>query len=416
MVRAKKGQDVNVSDLNTIDLGKEMGLTLLSDSNSSNVNNVIPTGIPQYDKILGGGIPLGRFTDIYGKEQSGKSSFASYLSRVTTQLGIITIWIDVEGTADNKRLEQLGVDTTKLFSIQPGVDRLKNVPVLTVEKVGEELEHWITTFNDKYPGIPILFIWDSIANTMSKHELEGSFDDKKIGVKSASNTKMINKVTPLLNNTNTGLIIINQARDDFDAGFYGDDVKPTGGKALEHASSLRMLVAKGKQIKQPKPGSKYEEYVGHVMRIKTKKSKMSRPNQSAEAYLLSEYDLEDGTQLNGFDLEFNAFYEAKEIGLFEGTQYKSFITKKGEEVKLREKEWLVRLKEDRELYLDLITRIYAHHFPSGFAPLQNKNVDVTRLEEYQALEKHYAELEEENNKQEDQEEETKGESQEKDSE
>jgi hypothetical protein len=33
-----------------------MGLTLLSDSNSADISNIVPTMIPQYDRILGGGI------------------------------------------------------------------------------------------------------------------------------------------------------------------------------------------------------------------------------------------------------------------------------------------------------------------------------------------------------------------------
>ena len=40
-------------DLNTIDLGKELGLTLLSDTNRADIKNVIPTMVPQYDYILG---------------------------------------------------------------------------------------------------------------------------------------------------------------------------------------------------------------------------------------------------------------------------------------------------------------------------------------------------------------------------
>lgn len=103
------------------------------------------------------------------------------MSKVATQLGIITIWIDVEGTADNKRMKQLGVDVTKLFSIQAGTGRLKNKAELTVEIVGEELEYWIETFNNKAPGVPLLFIWDSLAQTPSKIEMEEDFGSQRMG-------------------------------------------------------------------------------------------------------------------------------------------------------------------------------------------------------------------------------------------
>lgn len=71
MARAKKGKEVDTTNLNTIDLGKELGLTLLSDSNRADIKNIIPTMIPQYDRILGGGIPLGRLTEVYGLTGSG---------------------------------------------------------------------------------------------------------------------------------------------------------------------------------------------------------------------------------------------------------------------------------------------------------------------------------------------------------
>ncbi|ARQ95914.1 hypothetical protein qdsa001_158 [Staphylococcus phage qdsa001] len=71
MARAKKGKEVDTTNLNTIDLGKELGLTLLSDSNRADIKNIIPTMIPQYDRILGGGIPLGRLTEVYGLQASG---------------------------------------------------------------------------------------------------------------------------------------------------------------------------------------------------------------------------------------------------------------------------------------------------------------------------------------------------------
>ena len=420
MARAKKGKEVDLTDLNTIDLGKELGLTLLSDSNRADIKNVIPTMIPQYDYILGGGIPLGRLTEVYGLTGSGKSTFAVHLSRIATQLVVITIWIDIEGTADNNRMEQLGVDVTKLFAIQAGEDRLKNVTELSVEAVGKELEHWIDTFNEKVPGIPIIFIWDSLGATRTQKEIDGGIDEKQMGLKASATQKVINAVTPKLNDTNTGLIVINQARDDMNAGMYGDPIKSTGGRAFEHSASLRIKVHKASQLKQQSELTGKDEYHGHIMRIETKKSKLSRPGQKAEADLLSGYVVgskDDPIELNGIDLEHIIYSEAVARGLITKGAWRNYVTLNGEEIKLRDAEWVPRLKDDRGLYLELVSRVYESLFPNGYSPLDNTKVDLLQLEEYQALEKHYAELEEENNKQEEQqEEETKGESQEKDSE
>nr|WNM56277.1 UvsX-like recombinase [Staphylococcus phage S-CoN_Ph38] len=62
---------------------------------------------------------------VFGKKASGKSTFALQLSKKASELGVVTIWIDVEGTSDVRRLEQLGVDTDKVFAIQPKFNKRK---------------------------------------------------------------------------------------------------------------------------------------------------------------------------------------------------------------------------------------------------------------------------------------------------
>lgn len=413
MARAKKGKEIDTTDLNVIDLGKELGLGLMNDTNRANITNVIPSMVPQYDRIMGGGIPLGRLSEIYGLPGSGKSTFAVHLSKALTQLGVLTIWIDVEGTADNNRMEQLGVDVSKLFTIQAGDGRLKNVIELSVEQVGKELEYWIDTFNEKIPNVPIVFIWDSLGATRTETEIKGGIDTKQIGIKASATQKVINAITPKLNETNTGVIVINQARDDLDAGMYGDKVKSSGGKAFEHSASLRIKVNKGAQVKQFKDTAGAEEYSGHLMRLETKKSKLTRPNQKASAELLSEWNLPNGDVINGLDSEHTIYQEAVAKGLITKGAWRNYVNLNGEELKLRDADWVPKLKEDRELYLELFKRTYVENFPNGFTPLDNEDVDVTKIEEFQALQDYYKELEEEAKSNE---EEPKGESTEKDSE
>ena len=403
MARSSKKQ-FDMSDLNTIDLGKEMGLTLLSDANKADIKNIIPTMVPQYDRIMGGGVPLGRLSEAYGITGSGKSTFAVHLTRVLLQLGVPTVWIDTEGTADNNRMEQLGVDISEIFSIQAGLGRLKNTNELSIEQVGKELEHYIGMFNDKAPGIPLFFIWDSLAMTRSGTEVEGGIDTKQIGIRAAATQKVVNAVTSKLTETNTALLVLNQARDDMDAGMYGDKVKSSGGKAFEHSASLRIKVNKGAQIKQYKETSGSEEYSGHSMRLETKKSKLTRPNQKASSDLLSEWELKDGEIINGLDPQYSIYQEAVSKGLITKGAWRNYVTLNGEEVKLRDAEWVPRLKEDNDLYLELFKRTYVANFPNGYAPLKNEDVDITVIPEFKALKEYYDELEKEKPK-----EETKGE-------
>ena len=181
---------------------------------------------------------------------------------------------------------------------------------------------------------------------------------------------------------------------------YGDKVKSGGGKAFEHSASLRIKVNKGAQVKQPKATSNKEEYSGHSMRLETKKSKLTRPNQKASAKLLSEWDLSNGEVIDGLDPQHTIYQEAVEKGLITKGAWRNYVTLNGEEIKLRDGEWVPRLKEDNELYLELFKRTYVANFPNGYAPLKNKEVDIRNLPEYQVLSDYYEELEAEKAKEE----------------
>jgi len=54
---------------------------------------VISTGIPQLDAVIGGGIPKGRIVEVYGAEASGKTALALHLAQ---QLPGPTLYIDAD--------------------------------------------------------------------------------------------------------------------------------------------------------------------------------------------------------------------------------------------------------------------------------------------------------------------------------
>lgn len=69
--KVENKEQVKLSNKDILDFGKDVGLTLMRDNTYANVYNWLPTGIPQYDSIMGGGIPFGRITEVFGKKASG---------------------------------------------------------------------------------------------------------------------------------------------------------------------------------------------------------------------------------------------------------------------------------------------------------------------------------------------------------
>lgn len=150
---------------------------------------------------------------------------------------------------------------------------------------------------------------------------------------------------------------------------------------MEHWGSLRLEVAKASQLKEkrtnPATGKVTDEYVGHIFRVKTKKSKVSTPNQQAEVFLISDPYI-------GFDFVENVYRASTEqYGLISKGAWRSYVTDNGEEIKLRDKDWVpyLRSAEGRETLHELHRKQLLVHFPNGFAPLDNDNIDVT-VDEY----------------------------------
>ena len=72
----------------------------------------VPTGIEELDKTLGGGLPKGRLTHIYGSSSVGKSTL---VYRILANDPEYTCLINTEGCFDRVYAKRQGVDIDKLF-------------------------------------------------------------------------------------------------------------------------------------------------------------------------------------------------------------------------------------------------------------------------------------------------------------
>src|SRR5215831_19017422 len=79
----------------------------------------IPTGSLVLDRITGGGFALGRHYELYGDENSGKSTIAYMTLALSQQRGKLCAVIDPEHSFDNERFEFLGGDPTQLLIQHP---------------------------------------------------------------------------------------------------------------------------------------------------------------------------------------------------------------------------------------------------------------------------------------------------------
>lgn len=80
----------------------------------------ISTGSFGLDLALGGGVPVGSLIELYGPQESGKTSLALRLAAQAQTLGQLIAWVDADQTFDPPYARRCGLDLTRLILVQPG--------------------------------------------------------------------------------------------------------------------------------------------------------------------------------------------------------------------------------------------------------------------------------------------------------
>jgi recombination protein RecA len=74
-----------------------------------------PSGIPELDNLLGGGIPRGGITEITGSATTGRTSLALSLLAQLTRKGGVCAWVDVQDSLDPETAAAHGVCLERLL-------------------------------------------------------------------------------------------------------------------------------------------------------------------------------------------------------------------------------------------------------------------------------------------------------------
>ena len=383
MAPRKRQDQKTTGGTNTIDLAMAAGLTLMTDTSTSYVSDWLPTMIPSLDYILGSGIAYGRVTECFGLNQAGKSVLAVHLMKMAISFDTVVVVIDVEGTTDISNLTQQGVDPSKVYIVQPEHDE-----ALTIEFVTERVKVIVDTFKDS--DVPVMIIWDSVASTATEQQLKEGYNPNTMGTVARAISNMVVQIGQMISQSKTAFFLINQARDDLKAPANFPAIKSTGGRALEHWASVRLEVVKASQIKgkvtNQATGKESEEYIGHIFRVKTKKSKVSAPNKKAEMYLISEPFI-------GLDFTENVYRSAvDQYGLISKGAWRAYTTEAGQEVKLRDSDWVPFLnsEEGQPVLKELFQKELITWFTDGFAPLNNKRINVDSFPYLEGMREYYA--------------------------
>lgn len=223
----KEEVDVFTNDL-IKSINKEFGIrvayNLSEDEAPTEVKRWIDTGSIQLNyairNMLGGGYPEGRIVEISGPPSSGKSHLAYHAAAVTQALGGLVIYIDTENATPLDKLRHMGINVSKKF-VYCDTHCTEEVFAIMESTINKAKQ-----FIDK--NVPILVIWDSVAATSPKAELEGEYDQNTVGLQARVISKGMRKITGVIGKNNITLLCINQLRDKIGV-LHGDPTVTPGG-------------------------------------------------------------------------------------------------------------------------------------------------------------------------------------------
>lgn len=252
----------------------------------------ISCGIPSVDRIMGGGIPVGRQIEVFGPESAGKTSFC--LTAIAhNQESIECAFCDAEGTTDiDFACNIFGIDPETLYYERP--------------ESGEVAISWIEESVRK--GCRLI-VCDSVAALVPTAELEGEISDHHVATQARLVAKAMRKLVILCNRKHATILWINQTRDEIGGYGYNPEITP-GGKALKFFASIRMRV------------SNVSVGDGRGTKFVTRKNKTAIPYKECKVPFFKEggYDLMNDLIDEAYEYDIltmkkkTYFYKGKKIG------------------------------------------------------------------------------------------------------
>lgn len=235
---------------------KKTKVETISSLDKKSDESFIPTGIENFDSLLGGGLPRGRIVELWGTEGVGKTHIATVLAAEISKRHKV-LYVDTEFALNKARVRELGADPKNIAYLADS--RLERVCELLIANVG------------KYDVI----ILDSLASLTPLAVANAEVGERSIGLFALLLKHWILKFRPALASSKTAFLALNQYRPPI--GMYVTE-QPPGGMAWRHACDIRIKLARNSSDKIEEKGV----LVGHKLHLEVKKNRLGKPGLKTE--------------------------------------------------------------------------------------------------------------------------------------
>lgn len=214
-------------DKKLTELEKNFGLQRTSKTKDV---EIIRTGNYALDYVIDG-IKLvegGHKIEFYGKESSGKTTFAKRVVAKYQELDKICVWI-ISESFHEEWAKKMGVDVDRLLKYHPK----------SVEDAGDKIL-------EIAPHVDLIVV-DSVASLIPEAELKGTLSDKTRGAQAKAYSEFCRKLYKTMAHETTTLVFINQIRIVMGKMFGNPEDTPCG-KALKFMYDTRIEFKTAKPI------------------------------------------------------------------------------------------------------------------------------------------------------------------------
>lgn len=246
----------------------------------------ISSGCSVVDEAMAGGFPLGRVVNIVGNQASGKTLLAMEVTanfHITYKDGK-SRYAESEEAFDIPYAGALGMPIHLIEFNNP--DR----PMRTIEDWHADL----VRFAEKYPGVPKLYILDSLDALGDDDEQKAAFGaDSYGGKKPKLIGQLFRSLVSMLTKERICLVIVSQLRENMSTVPFAPKYKRSGGKALDYyATHILWLTEIGKIVKTI---DKVKRIIGVDVKLAVKKNKVGIGYRDVEYPVLYGYGIDDLT-------------------------------------------------------------------------------------------------------------------------
>ena len=317
----KKKKEIKIENFE--DLKEALGTDSVED-----VKEFVSTGSTILDYSIanreGGGVPVGRITEIFGENQAGKSLIATHLLVNTQKAGGIAVYIDTEHDVDKQFTYRIGLCWDSLIYKEY---------LESIEEVIDYIEKVIVLIRTKYKDVLVTIVWDSVAATKARAENEQEFNPaKNMGLHARLMSAGLRKLRSMIRYERMALICTNQTRHKIGV-MFGDPTTTAHGKALSFYSSVRINIARTKKLEVN------GQTVGMITRARVVKNKVGPAWREAYFPVLYAWGVDDEKSILDF---------LTDVGIVSGSTWK-IIKVKDKEYRFQGKTWRGLLEKEEEV-------------------------------------------------------------------